>query len=107
MENIDKLMVVADKMAHRIKHTRVLKEKYKSENILFYQGGQFEVTRGQISFINVLMRDKVEDVVVVDDLECPILISNMQDFYEKLISQYAKAANSFYTSFNELHGIDD
>jgi hypothetical protein len=106
MENIDKLMAVADKMAHQSKHRRVLKEKYQSENILFYNGGQFEVTRGLLSFINILMHGLDHKVVVVDDLEFPILISNLQDFYETLISQYAKAANSYYLAFNALHEID-
>ena len=99
-------MVVADKMAHQSKHRRVLKEKYQSENILFYQGGQFEVTRSLLSFISELSKDDVQDVVVIDDLAFPILIDNVVDFHKTLVSQYAKAANDYYTAFNALHGLD-
>lgn len=84
----------------------MLKEKYQSENILFYNGGQFEVTCGLISFISELSKDDVQDVVVIDDLSFPILINNIVDFHKTLISQYAKAANSYYQAFNALHEID-
>lgn len=76
---------------------RLLKEKFKKDCILYYNGGMFVV---DILFVNS-MRDPVSDVVI-DANHTPIKIANMQDFFDNVSQTYYDATQTYYDAYVEL-----
>lgn len=82
---------------------RVLKEQYKESLIYWHQGGQFLITRELINFLSFLIsRDNVNDVVITDDNDIPIMIKDVEDFLNDLLGQYFTATNKYYQSYSNL-----
>jgi hypothetical protein len=81
---------------------RILKEKYKEDIILYYQGGKFTVTQEFFSFISSLKMHSDNKTVVIDDNELPIEIKDLDEFFELVKQQYTEATNNYLASNNEL-----
>lgn len=80
--------------------------KLKLKNHLVYSqnGGLFKITQDFISFIFALSQSK-ESSVILDSNENPILIKNLQTFFEEILSIYQEAMNEYlieYEKFKKL-----
>lgn len=83
--------------------SQVLKEKTINALLIGYNGGLFEVDRSIISFCKDLIDlGRAKNVPVLDKNDKPILISDMNDFLETLISTYFTALNEYYFSYNKI-----
>lgn len=81
---------------------RVLKENYKEDLILYYNGGKFSVTLPLFSFIANLNNLNIDKTVLVDDNETPIEINDIENFLELLTQKYADASNKYLQRYKEL-----
>jgi hypothetical protein len=91
------MMVTFNNQAH------LLKQEYK-ENCLYHQDGRrFTINRELINFLSTLVqRGLTEDVVVMDDSETPYMISDVNEFLDKLFDIYAESSNSYYHKYTQL-----
>lgn len=76
---------------------RLLKEKFKKDCIVYYNGGMFIV---DMQFINNI-KNPVTDVII-DANDIPIKVRNMQDFYETMINKFRFATESYYDAYSKL-----
>jgi hypothetical protein len=100
---IQKAFETAEYMAVLHRQKQILKEEF-AQNLLYYEnGGSFTVTKELINFVKTLIDlGHTVDVVLVDDNNTPISISNLQTFFENIVSAYFEAVNSYYTKHNLL-----
>ena len=75
----------------------LLKEKFKKDCIVYYNGGMFVI---DLNFINSI-KNPVTDIVI-DANYIPVKIDNMQDFYETTVSKFKLATESYYDAYVEL-----
>lgn len=83
-------------------HKRVLFEKYKNDSIFYYNSGKFTITQQLISFCKTLCDLTQENMVLLDDDNFPVEITNMNEFTKKLIQQYSFATNKYLFEYNKL-----
>lgn len=80
--------------------------KLKLKNHLVYSqnGGLFKITQDFISFVFALSQSK-ESSVILDSNENPVLIKDLQIFFEEILSVYQEAMNEYlieYEKFKKL-----
>lgn len=81
---------------------RILKEQFQNDSIYYYNGGTFSVTTSLISFCQSLIALHQTSTILVDDNDIPVVIDNIGEFSDALVSVYWKAANKYYTEYNKL-----
>ena len=75
---------------------RVLKEQYENDLLFFFNGGQFTVSQGLISFCQSLLQLKQTETVLVDDNSIPVLVEELEKFTNDIVSPYYKATKQNY-----------
>jgi len=80
---------------------RLLKEKFIDSMIYFTAGGQFTVTPGLISFVNILLETN-DSAVLLDDNENPINVEDLKKFSIEILDLYFQNTNEYYQSLHNL-----
>ncbi len=78
--------------------------KLRLENMLTYavNGGMFKITDQLISFVDVLVRRGLEEAVLIDSRDNPVLINELGSFHDTIIALYFEAANEYHLAHSEL-----
>ncbi len=76
---------------------RLIKEKYKKECILYYNGGMFILTQ-QFVFC---LQESITDIII-DANDIPVKIENNEDFLETVLHTYKEATERYYDAYLEL-----
>lgn len=78
--------------------------KLRLDNLLTYahNGGIFKITQELISFIDVLVRREIEEVVLIDERGNPILIKDLLSFRDAIIGLYFEATNEYHFEHEKL-----
>lgn len=83
--------------------SQILKEKTIKRLLIGYNGGLFDVNRDLISFSKTLIdMGRTTDVPFLDKNDKPVLVNDMNDFLETLISTYFSALNEYYFSYDKI-----
>lgn len=102
-ERLQKALEFSNYMVTLNNQKRMLKEKFKEDTVYYFNGGQFTLTKDLITFVSMLVeRDNTEDIVLIDDNETPILVSDLEDFLTDIIDVYFSAANYYHASYKDL-----
>lgn len=102
-ERLSKALEFANYMVTLNAQKRALKEKFQNECITYDNGGTFTINKTLITFVKLLLdKDQKADIVLIDDNDLPIIIPDLESFYESMLSQYTQAVNSYYTSYLTL-----
>ena len=102
-ERLEKALEFANFMVTLNNQKRSLKEKYRNDCVFYQSGGTFTITKELITFIKTLVDlDNINDIVVIDDNELPIRISDLKQFLEDIVNQYFIASNSYYNDYQIL-----
>lgn len=81
---------------------RLIKEQYENNLLHFFDGAQFTVTPGLISFCQALLELNQKETVLVDDNSIPVAIPDIATFLTSIVSTYFKATNTYYKEYNNL-----
>jgi len=82
---------------------QILQDKFLDSNIWFHQGHQFTVNEKLIALCkNYLNEQRQSDVILLDDYRLPVLVSNLQEFYDEIWNLYQGNLNSYHTEYNRL-----
>ena len=81
----------------------IIKQTFK-ENCLHHENGRrFTINRELINFLSTLSsKGYTEDVVVLDDMEIPYMITNVDEFLEKIFDIYIESTNQYYKEHTDL-----
>lgn len=102
-ERLEKALEFSNYMVTLNNQKRVIKEKYYENLIYFSNGAQFTVTNELINFIGFMIdRDNTSNVVVTDDNEIPVMITDLNQFHDDILDVYFSASNDYYKSYSEL-----
>lgn len=102
-ERLAKALEFSNYMVTLNSQKRALKEKFHNECITYDNGGTFTITTTLITFVKLLLdKGQKTEVVLIDDNDLPIIIPDLEQFYESILSQYTESVNSYYTSYLTL-----
>jgi phage anti-repressor protein len=102
-ERLEKALDFSNYMVTLNNQKRILKEKFKENTLYYFNGGQFTVTKELITFVNMLVSlDNTRDVVLIDDNDLPVLVSDLEDFFDNLMNVYFTATNSYHSAYKDL-----
>lgn len=79
-----------------------LKVLLKNRLLLTYGGGLFNITPELIGLISSLLVGGVKEFIFIDKNDIPILIENLSDFWNKVISKYKDSLSKYYKSYQKL-----
>ena len=81
---------------------RMLKEKFATESMYFFAGGQFTITKELINYVYTLKSTEQDSFVLIDDTDTPILIEDISDFYNNITDKYYVALNNYHKDYSKL-----
>jgi|TARA_Y100000389_G_C17415504_1_gene493447 hypothetical protein len=101
----DKLKLALDFSNYMItldNQKRVLQEKYEQDLIYYFNAGRFTVTQGLVSFVQSLLQLEQTATIIVDDNNIPVVVEDLQQFANSIVSVYWEATNQYLTEYNKL-----
>jgi len=102
-ERLEKALEFSNYMVTLNNQRRALKEKFLNDCVFYQTGGSFTVTKELINFCKFLIdAGNDEDIILVDDNDLPIEISDVKDFSSKIVNVYFSATNSYFSEYQKL-----
>jgi hypothetical protein len=102
-EKIQKAFSVANYMATLSNQKRILLEEYTQKLVYYTNGATFKVSEELIVFTKlVLDLGYTADVPFIDSNNLPIVINDVQDFLDNLVSVYFEAVNEYSVKYAEI-----
>ena len=102
-EKIEKALSVANYMATLSNQRRVIFEEFNQKQFYYVTGGTFKVDHTLITFVkNTLDLGYTENVPFLDANHIPVIISNVQDFFDNIVSIYFEALNEYASKYAEI-----
>jgi len=102
-ERIEKAFEVANYMATLSNQRRLMIEEFNQKLIYYINGATFKITPELICLSKIWIdQGLVTDVVFIDTNNAPVLINNLNDFFEAISAQYLHATNEYFTKFSDL-----
>lgn len=102
-EKVKKAFETAELMAVLASQKNILREEFKQSLVHYQNGGSFTLTKDFLNFVKLLLdSNQLEDVVLIDDNDIPVVVSDLKAFFEKILSQYTESVNEYYTKYNLL-----
>ena len=102
-ERIEKAFAVANYMATLSNQRRIILEEFNQKLVYYVNGGTFKVGPDLINFTkNVLEMGHNSDVPFIDSNNFPILITDVQSFYNNIVDSYFQAINDYSVKFAEI-----
>jgi hypothetical protein len=81
----------------------LIKQTFK-ENCLYHENGRrFTINRELINFLSTLIsKGFTEDVVILDDMELPYMVKDLETFLDNIFYIYAESSNRYYYEYTNL-----
>lgn len=79
-----------------------LKQRMNTMLTVGYMSSLFTANIELLNFVKQLLDLGVERYIFLDDNENPILVTNLQEFHEKLFSAYTEALNEYFVETEKL-----
>jgi hypothetical protein len=93
----------ANQMENFNNQLQLLKDKFVDSNILFYQGHQFTIQGDLLSLCkSYIDLHRTKDVVLLDDYQTPVLISDLTEFNDNAWHTYQANLNQYHTEYQTL-----
>lgn len=83
---------------------RISYEKFKERTIFYKNGGRFDITKELISFCKTMVDLNQETIVLLDSDNDPIIIENLKDFLNEIVTVYTEASNLYITEIKKING---
>jgi hypothetical protein len=101
-ERLEKAFQTANYMASLSNLRRVILEEFNQSLVYYTQGATFTVDQQLISFVKVLIDIGYTESIILDDNSIPVNITDLQEFFTKILSIYAEATNGYLFKYKEL-----
>jgi len=110
-ERIEKAFGVANYMATLSNQRRILLEEYNQKLVHYVNGATFKITPDLINFTKtVLDLGYTEDVAFVDSNNFPVIVSDVQQFFDTIVQIYFESTNEYavrYAGIKSKRKISD
>jgi hypothetical protein len=102
-EKLTKAFDIANLMAVLNIQKQILKEEFYQSLIYYHNGGVFTLSKELITFVKTLVDlNNRTDIVLIDDTNTPIVIVDLEEFLNNILSAYTTAVNEYHTKFSNL-----
>jgi hypothetical protein len=102
-DKIQKAFSVANYMATLSNQKRILLEEYSQKLVYYTNGATFKVSQELITFTkSIIDLGHTSDVPFVDSNNLPIVVNDVQDFLDNLVSVYFEAVNEYFVKYTEI-----
>ena len=102
-ERIEKAFAVANYMQTLSNQRRVLLEEYNQKLLYYINGATFKINLELINFTKIVLDlGHDTDVAFVDANSFPVMISDVQQFFNDISSIYFEATNEYAVRYAEL-----
>ena len=106
---LDELVAAADKRAVYVNQVEHAKAKFRSLNVLYWEGHIFELNQGFMSYLYIkymeLLTSTDEDadpIILLDKNEEPVQIDDLNKFVEEVEECHTEALNYYNDTYTAL-----
>jgi len=100
-DRLTKALAHANYKATIVQQRENLKLRYANSLLYAHNGGIFTVTPSLLALTDLLIRQEVNDTVLIDDKGLPIRVDLLQ-FLIDIVSVYAEASNEYLLAWEAL-----
>jgi len=102
-ERIEKAFAVANYMATLSNQRKIVLEEFNQQLVYYSNGGTFVISPELINFTKtVLDLEYTHDVPFVDVNGFPVVIADVQEFFDTILLQYMTALNEYSVKFADI-----
>jgi len=102
-ERIEKAFAVANYMATLSNQRRLISEEFNQKLIYYTNGGTFKITPELINFTKTIIDSGYTDQVpFLDSNNFPVVIDNVTDFFDSILSSYMESLNEYSVKFSDI-----
>jgi hypothetical protein len=102
-EKVEKAFDVANYIASLSNQRRVILEEFEQKTVYYINGGTFKITPELISFTNLMIhRGIVKDAAFIDANNFPVIVNDVNKFYDDVVNTYFNAVNEYATRFADI-----
>lgn len=101
-EKLSKALEFGNYSATLDNQKRMLHEKFVTDTLYFVSGGQFTINKELINYCQTLVSNDQSTVILLDDNNTPIEITDIKDFQSEIFDKYFTSLNELYTEYKKL-----
>lgn len=102
-ERVEKAFAVANYMATLSNQRRIALEEFNQRVVYYTNGGTFKIDQSLITFTKtVLDIGHTSDVPFIDANNFPIIVTDVQQFYDDIVDHYFQAINEYAVKFADI-----
>lgn len=82
---------------------QAIKQDFLGHLVHYDHKGKFVISIELMCFCKLLIDSgNTSDIVLIDDNDSPILIPDLQEFYDKILTKYFEKSNKYYSKYTRL-----
>ena len=101
-ERLEKALDFSNYMITLNNSKKVLEETFHQDIIYYYNGAQFTVDKELVCFCSIMLQNNQTSIVLVDDNNRPIEVTDLEAFLDEILDVYNTATNDYLTKYNAL-----
>lgn len=101
-ERLEKAIQTANYMATLNTQKKLAYEEYSQSLIYYHNGASFTANRELINFVKTLIDLGYTELVLLDDNNIPMEISDAKEFLNLLLGVYVKSTADYFNTYNAL-----
>ena len=99
----EKAFEVANYLATLSSQHRIFLEEFNQKCLYYTNGATFKITHELISFTKIILDlGHVDNIAFLDSNNLPVIILDVQDFFDTIVSNYYEALNEYTSKYNEI-----
>jgi hypothetical protein len=102
---IDRLIATADRRAVYINQVEHAKERFRTLNVLVWDGHTFALTPSFVAYTLLqFMSSQIDDtpVILLDKNDEPVLVQDFPEFVDQMQERHAEALNDYQDRYDRL-----
>lgn len=102
-ERIEKAFEVANYMATLSNQRRIILEEYNQKLIFYINGATFKISPELINLTKTALDlGYTEDVAFLDSNNSPVIINDVQKFFDEIVLIYFQSLNEYAAEFGKI-----
>jgi hypothetical protein len=102
-EKIEKAFEVANYMATLSNQRRIIFEEFNQKIVYYFNGATFKINPELITFTKTAIDlGQTQDVAFLDANNFPVIIPNVQEFFDEIVATYFGALNEYAVKYADI-----
>jgi hypothetical protein len=101
-DRLEKALEFSNFMTTLNNQRRIIREQFLENCVHYLNGGKFSVTRELINFCSLIQSRGQASIVLIDDNDAPVEVSNLEKFLDDITDIYFTNSNEYLNKYNEI-----